>query len=64
MSSSSQPTKIRAFLQRYFKFLFSICPGGNWHWRWDTMCMCCHNENGNLFNWKHWWNKNWWVINR
>lgn len=36
MSSGYSPWWKR-FLQKYFKFLFIVCPEGNYHWRWNKI---------------------------
>lgn len=61
MSSGHSPWW-RRFLQKYLKFLFIVCPEGNYHWRWDKFCFCCScNESpiyvycsGNLIFRGHW----------
>jgi hypothetical protein len=43
MASGYSP-RWRRFLQRHVRFLFTICIGGNYHWKWDRYCYCCWNE--------------------
>lgn len=44
MASAYTP-KWNRQLQRWVPWLFSECPGGNKHWRWDLTCFCVVNEN-------------------
>ena len=34
----------RLFLTRRAPWLFSVCAGGNFHWFWQTHCICCVDE--------------------
>jgi hypothetical protein len=45
MASAHSPVW-RRWLQRKFAWLFSVCPGGNFHWRRDVICYCVAGENG------------------
>lgn len=39
--SSCYSPRWKRFLQKYLKFLFIVCPEGNYHWRWHRFCFCC-----------------------
>jgi hypothetical protein len=36
----------RILLHKWTPFLFSRCPGRNYHWFWDRRCICIRGENG------------------
>jgi len=40
MTVSRYSPSWRRWLQRHCKFLFSVCPGRNYHWRWELICHC------------------------
>ncbi len=42
--SSCRSSTWRRFLHRWTPFLFKVCPGGNYHWRWDRYCFCRRHE--------------------
>lgn len=44
MASAHTPKWMRT-LHRRIPWLFSECPGGNKHWRWDLTCFCVIYEN-------------------
>lgn len=45
MSSSYSPVWLR-LLQKRCKFLFTVCEQGNFHWFWETECLCGVGFNG------------------
>ena len=46
MSSGYTP-KWKRILIRVIPTLFKKCDGGNYHWKFDRLCFCQYNENGN-----------------
>lgn len=46
MSGSSYSPWWRRFLQRHAPWLFTVCLGRNYHWRWDATCRCMAGCNG------------------
>ncbi len=46
MSASARAPLWKMWLRKYAPFLFRKCPGYNFHWAWDRVCVCC--ENGRL----------------
>jgi len=42
--ASSRAPRWKCILRRFAPYLFKICPAGNYHWRWDTVCYCMMNE--------------------
>ena len=62
MSGSSVPPAWKAFLIRRLPFLFSVCPGENYHWWYDDVCHCVASGYDNQYLrvgrvWKHRWAK-------
>jgi hypothetical protein len=48
MGASGYSPIWRRFLQKAAPFLFSVCPAGNYHWRWQNVCWCVSGCNGAL----------------
>jgi hypothetical protein len=61
MTGSNVPPAWRAFLQRRLPFLFSVCPGHNYHWWWDDVCRCTSGYDNQYVRvgpvWKRGWAK-------
>ncbi len=49
MSGGFAPWWRRELLRWFGLRLFRLCPGQNWHWRWEKMCICCYGENGQQY---------------
>ena len=46
MSASARMAKWKRILTKAAPWLFTICPGGNWHWRWQRLCYCKWGDGG------------------
>lgn len=56
MASGRSPRWLR--ILHKVPFLFKICPGGNYHWRFDLYCTCRWSEHegdwrGGVYCFKH-----------
>jgi len=52
MSSGYSPWWKRK-LKKYCKWLFIVCPEGNYHWYWDYICYCQDYNDRLVFDMKH-----------
>ena len=51
MSSTYSPLYLR-IMYKFLPFLFKKCPDGNYHWRWDRICICCECNGWKLIDYK------------